>query len=404
MFGSFSPRVPAKLALWLPISLVTLAAFTLPAPLESAAQEAGVPVNGVVSRAGEADLSFRVTTNTTARGFDVVLTAPPTTPVTMLITSDDPGAAVALVSSIEFDAANWNVPQTVRVRSVIDADANDEEVTFTLTNTANGQSVTRVVRIKDSISGALLVNPTAVQSLAAGESVEYATRLELAPTADVVVEVTASDPSVFESQTLIFTPENWDQAQTSIVTLPAAATSSAGTMDELTLTFAVDTSVSAPEYGGLEAIRTVELTETEMNEIDEPEESEPATPETEEQTPAVDPATPIDPTDPLDPELPTSETDNEELEGQNPEGGFGGAAPEEDSTNNPGEDLGDPEVITPIGNEPETSEPGDVVEGDTGFGGAAPETDDSSGAEVSSSTPVGAAGPGGLIRTGGYSR
>ena len=398
-----------KLVTLAPFSLVILAAVALFAPLESAAQEATVPVSDVVSRADEVGLSFRVTTNTTARGFDVVLIEAPVDPVSILITTDDPGAAVALVSSLEFDAGNWSTPQTVRIRSVIDADADDEEVTFTLTNTANGESVTRLVRINDSISGALLVNPSAIQTLEAGESVEYTTRLELAPSADVVVEVAASDASLFTPQTLTFTPENWDQGQTSVVTVPDTDTLG-DSQDELTLTFTVNDGVSAPEYAGLEAVRIIELAEAELAEEQEPDTSLPdLTDPVEPSNPAdPEPEVPTTPTTPIpDPTEPNPEDDDADTE--TPENGFGAAAPEEgneeDNVNAPSEDLDDPEVTTPIGVQPDVTEPGEV-EPDTGFGGAAPETDTVSDDEAETEaedSPVGTMGPGGLIRTGGYS-
>lgn len=408
MFGSSpAPSLPAltRPLVLVPLSGTLLLGLALLSPVAIVAQEApNTP--GTVSRADEADLSFRVTTNTQARGFDVVLTEAPSAPVTIVITSDDPGAAVALVANLTFDADNWNQPQTVRIRSVIDADNEDEEVTFTLTNTNNGEVITRLVRINDSISGGLLVSPTGPQTLGAGEPVEYAVRLELAPTADVVVEATSSEPTIFAAQTLTFTTDNWDKEQ--FVTLSESSLDSfEGEIDEFTLNFAVNSDISAPEYRDLEAVRVIEIASA-LEEEEEEEVVDPVTPDPETEPPLIDPEVPAEPVEPEpEPETPDDEdeTEDEDLETDDSstpdEGGFGGAQPDEDieDPNTPREELDDPEVTAPIGNQPdEIDEPGEPR---GGFGGAAPEEETMEDTEETTPTATGGAGPTGLIRTGG---
>jgi hypothetical protein len=55
--------------------------------------------------------------------FTFVLTVRPSANVTFAITSSDPTEGSASPASLTFTSANWNVPQTVTVRSPEDADA-----------------------------------------------------------------------------------------------------------------------------------------------------------------------------------------------------------------------------------------------------------------------------------------
>ena len=75
--------------------------------------------------------------------YTAVLTARPSGAVTVALSSDDAGlefdaddGLTGDQSSVAFDASNWNVPRTIEVRAVADADAASE--TATLTHAASG--------------------------------------------------------------------------------------------------------------------------------------------------------------------------------------------------------------------------------------------------------------------------
>src|SRR4029079_376959 len=63
--------------------------------------------------------------------FSVVLTSEPTADVTVNLSSSNAGEVTLDVTSVTFDAADWNVPQTVTVRGVDDALA-DGDVSYTV--------------------------------------------------------------------------------------------------------------------------------------------------------------------------------------------------------------------------------------------------------------------------------
>ncbi len=67
----------------------------------------------------------------TSAEFTVVLLTQPSAPVTIPVTSSDPSEATVNPESLEFSPANWNVPQTVTVTGVNDAE-EDGDVAYTI--------------------------------------------------------------------------------------------------------------------------------------------------------------------------------------------------------------------------------------------------------------------------------
>ena len=155
--------------------------------------------------------------------YTVKLQTEPTVTVTVTVSSDDPGAATATVSgsTLRFTASNWDTEQTVTVAGVDDGDSANE--TVTVTNTASGgeyAGVTASVRVTvdDDDKPGITFTPASLTVGEAGVGT-YGVRLNAAPTADVTVAISSSNPDVtVMPNSLTFTSSNWETEQTVTVT------------------------------------------------------------------------------------------------------------------------------------------------------------------------------------------
>ena len=155
--------------------------------------------------------------------YTVKLQTEPTVTVTVTVSSDDPGAATATVSgsTLRFTASNWDTEQTVTVAGVDDGDSANE--TVTVTNTASGgeyAGVTASVRVTvdDDDTRGITFTPASLTVGEAGVG-RYTVRLNAAPTADVTVAISSSNPDVtVMPNSLTFTSSNWETEQTVDVT------------------------------------------------------------------------------------------------------------------------------------------------------------------------------------------
>ena len=146
--------------------------------------------------------------------YTVKLQTQPTTTVTVTVSSDDPGAATATVSgsTLRFTASNWETEQTVTVEGVDDGDSANE--TVTVTNTASGgeyEGVTASVRVTvdDDDKPGITFTPASLTVGEAGVGT-YGVRLNAAPTADVTVAISSSNPDVtVNTSSLTFTTVNY---------------------------------------------------------------------------------------------------------------------------------------------------------------------------------------------------
>ena len=146
--------------------------------------------------------------------YTVKLQTQPTTTVTVTVSSDDTGAATATVSgsTLIFTASNWETEQTVTVEGVDDGDSANE--TVTVTNTASGgeyEGVTASVRVTvdDDDKPGITFTPTSLTVGEAGVGT-YGVRLNAAPTADVTVAISSSNPDVtVNTSSLTFTTVNY---------------------------------------------------------------------------------------------------------------------------------------------------------------------------------------------------
>ena len=153
--------------------------------------------------------------------YTVKLQTEPTVTVTVTVSSDDPGAAEVIFSPLRFTASNWDTEQTVTVRGVNDGDSDGEFVT--ITNTASGgeyAGVTASVRVTvdDDDKPGITFTPASLTVGEAGVG-RYTVRLNAAPTSDVTVAISSSNPDVtVMPNSLTFTSSNWETEQTVDVT------------------------------------------------------------------------------------------------------------------------------------------------------------------------------------------
>ena len=155
--------------------------------------------------------------------YTVKLQTQPTTTVTVTVSSDDPGAATATVSgsTLRFTASNWDTEQTVTVAGVNDGDSANE--TVTVTNTASGGEYAGVTEtvwlfVDDDDKPGITFTPASLTVGEAGVG-RYTVRLNAAPTADVTVAISSSNPDVtVMPNSLTFTSSNWETEQTVTVT------------------------------------------------------------------------------------------------------------------------------------------------------------------------------------------
>ena len=169
-----------------------------------------------------------------SRQYTLVLdTEPVGGPVSVAVASSATAVATVEPATLTFTAQNWNVPQTVTVAGVDDADSNaaGSNVTHTPTGADYG-SVTIgsvAVTVQDDEAAGLDVSPTSL-TVAEGATATYAVRLHTAPTGAVTVTVGGATAKLTadtdtgttgDQTTLSFDATNWNTAQTVTVTAVA---------------------------------------------------------------------------------------------------------------------------------------------------------------------------------------
>ena len=164
--------------------------------------------------------------------YTVKLQTPPTTTVTVTVSSDDPGAATVNRSTLRFTTSNWDMEQTVTVRGVNDDDSTDENVT--VTNTASGGEYAGVtetvtVTVDDDDTPGITFTPAA-RTIREGATGTYDVKLNTAPTADVTVAISSDNPDVtVNKSSLTFTTVNYATNQRVTVTAGQDADAADGT-------------------------------------------------------------------------------------------------------------------------------------------------------------------------------
>ncbi len=168
--------------------------------------------------------------------YTVTLATEPSADVTVMITGQSGDLRVDSGTELTFTQSNWNEGQVVTLSAIADDDSEDEAL-ITLTHTASGggygtASAERLsVGILDSTRGLVLSESSL--DMEENDTASYTVRLALRPMADVTVRVSSGDATrlrVTGGDSLLFTPTNWNQAQTVTVMARDDADSDANRM------------------------------------------------------------------------------------------------------------------------------------------------------------------------------
>ena len=212
-----------------------------------------------------AGVTVSVPTLTVAEGasgaYTMALDVVPTADVTVDITAG--GDVSVSPTSLTFNSSNWSAAQTVTVSAATDDDAANDTVTLqhsasTTDSGYLGISVADVqVAVTDDDSAGVTVSVPTL-TVAEGASGAYTMALDVVPTADVTVDITAGGDVSVSPTSLTFNSSNWSAAQTVTV---SAATDDDATNDIQTVSHSIGRA-SASEYTALTNLADVEVTVT----------------------------------------------------------------------------------------------------------------------------------------------
>ena len=206
----------------------------------SGAGFAGVVVDSVVVTVTDDDVpgvtisetSLSVNESGGVETYTVALNTAPLGNATVTPTSNTAAAIVSPSEPLTFTPANWNTAQTVTVTGgdIVGAD----DVTGVITHAVSGYggiTTAAPVAVTVRAAGIVLRDREGVEvtrlNLDEGNSITYYTVvLDTLPSANVTVTPLSSDAAVTVSPTggLVFTPANWNTAQTVDITAAASAT------------------------------------------------------------------------------------------------------------------------------------------------------------------------------------
>ena len=171
----------------------------------------------------------------------VALTAQPTGPVTVAVTSSNTLALTATTTSVTFAPGEWNQLKPVNLRAELDANTASETVDLTLSSSGLAPAVVPVT-VTDADVLNLAVTPSTLAGTEGGTAGDVRVHLTKQPPGDVTVTVTSSNghatvapgsltfsTSTFATDQLVHVtlPVDVDQADSSeIVTVAAAGIAS----------------------------------------------------------------------------------------------------------------------------------------------------------------------------------
>ncbi len=156
--------------------------------------------------------------------FSVALATAPSSDVTVSVTSSDMVVSVSAGASLTFTTSNYATPQMVTLSAAEDKDGDDHSVRVSLSVSGGGYdrlSSSVIARVNDNDMKRLIL-PSDPVTVEEGASATFSVALATAPSGDVTVSVTSSDPvvSVSAGASLTFTTSNYATPQ--MVTLSAA--------------------------------------------------------------------------------------------------------------------------------------------------------------------------------------
>ncbi len=161
--------------------------------------------------------------------FTVTLASEPTDDVTITVSSSDTTEGTVSPSSLTFTSANWNVTSHVVTVTGADDDIADGDQTYTIvlgaatSDDANydGLDPADVAIVNtDNDSPGISVSAVSGDTSEAGDTAEFTIVLFTQPEADVTFTLESSNPleGTVSPEYVIFTPDDWNVAQTVTVT------------------------------------------------------------------------------------------------------------------------------------------------------------------------------------------
>ncbi len=161
--------------------------------------------------------------------FNIQLTSPPTSSVTIALSSSDTTEGTVSPSQVTFDASNFSTPKTVTITGVDDA-LDDGDVAYTIitapatsadTDYNNLDAVDVSVTNLDNEVPGLIVNPTSLTVNENQGTKTFTVRLATQPSSNVDVPVSSEQPTLADVNpaTLTFTPANFSVPQTVTVSI-----------------------------------------------------------------------------------------------------------------------------------------------------------------------------------------
>ena len=161
--------------------------------------------------------------------FTVVLNSEPTADVRIPVVSSNIAEGTVDVSELVFTADNWDVPQKVTVTGENDDDRDGDVVYYVefgpvaSTDTVYAALMVPKVEVtnQDNDSSGIVVTPTTgLETTEAGGTASFTVVLSVLPLANVTIAVRSSNENegTVSVDQLVFTPQNWDQPQTVVVT------------------------------------------------------------------------------------------------------------------------------------------------------------------------------------------
>ena len=198
--------------------------------------------------------------------FTVVLSTPPTAPVTISLSSNDDTEGTVMPTSLSFATDAWNTAQIVTVTGVDDDVADGtQSYTITLDPSSGDASYNTLSNIEISATNqdndvGVIANPSAgLTTTEAGATTTFTVVLRTQPTSPVTISLSSNDDTegTVMPTSLSFATTAWDTAQTVTVT---------GQDDSLVdgtqpYTITLDPSSGDANYDGLSSV-TVRVTNT----------------------------------------------------------------------------------------------------------------------------------------------
>ncbi|HKL07123.1 MAG TPA: Ig-like domain-containing protein, partial [Bacteroidales bacterium] len=182
--------------------------------------EAGISVSNISGNTSE---------DITSATFSIVLDSEPTDNVTIDISSSNTDEGTASLSSILFNASNWDAPQTITVTGVDDAVADGNQTYYiqfdtVMSNDDNYSGIElddiEVVNVDNDSPGVTVFPISGLTTYESGETAEFFVKLNSEPTADVTVQISSSDESegTVSANEIVFSNANWSTEQSITIT------------------------------------------------------------------------------------------------------------------------------------------------------------------------------------------